>query len=1020
MTTAWTAEQIAALAPDAASLTAARKLRGKWSGSGAHGDALWGLCAGSGSRPYQTVIDTSGPAYKCSCPSRKFPCKHALSLLLSWAEGNVPATGAPADFAAEWLAGRAAREAKKAAPAARPTGAAPARDGGASADQRRARVAAGLADLDIWLTDQVRTGLAQTDRSALAFETVAARMVDAQAPGVAATLRHLPRAATGADWPQVLLREYARLHLLSAAHARSDELEPSLRASVRAHIGYQVPAESVHTEPAVRDRWLVLGQHVTSDEALYTRRIWLRGRETGRWALLIDHHHGSPSFPPDTPLPGFQVDAELHFYPSAAPLRALWGARHAAPEPFTTIPRLPIARNSSAATDPGAAIDAESGRGGVRDEAESASAAGSVHAMVPRSRTAATDGSTRAVPGDRPGNIAAALLEYAAAIGADPFLRSWPVLLAEVVPVRDESGWYVVESDGAAVPIAPGDGEPWKLLGLSGGHPVTVVGEWSAGGLIPVAALHTGIVTDVAVAERSSAGVSAGRGDSAMTELVSAALVGTARRQAGGGALPAPVAALSARLTGEPAALLLETIALQDCFARGAVTAGAVKQPDPAQDDDRLLLPRGAGAHLAELLGENSPFLDEWFAAAATHDFRAPDELCSLLLDRAKSLSVHRESLLALAGARGRWLAAQHPGWRSLVRAPVDDESVWSHGRPAERRLWLAQLRARDRHAALAALAGSWGTESGPGKAELLLVLADGLGLGDEAMLETALDDRRAEVRRTAADLLGRLPDSTFAGRMAERAGAWLSFGPRLRQPVLTTTGPGVLDEAARRDGVGDSYGYTAYRAEGAPDLAAEWLHRVVAGTPLRHWERVLGSPEQAVRVAMSQGMRGPMFAGWSDATLAQRDSAWAKALFGAFAAQEAGESDSEKLRELFALQPLDDQIRHLRRLDSSWLAEIESLLRAVPHPWPAPMAEHVLRLLLERAQLSADRPGAPSLVPGSYRTLFRASSAHFPVTGADMVSGIARRCGDPYWEQAFDQLAHDLIQRKTMLEELQ
>lgn len=48
MTTAWTADHIGSLAPDAASLTAARKLRGKWSGTGIHDTALWGLCQGSG------------------------------------------------------------------------------------------------------------------------------------------------------------------------------------------------------------------------------------------------------------------------------------------------------------------------------------------------------------------------------------------------------------------------------------------------------------------------------------------------------------------------------------------------------------------------------------------------------------------------------------------------------------------------------------------------------------------------------------------------------------------------------------------------------------------------------------------------------------------------------------------------------------------------------------------------------------------------------------------------------------
>ncbi|UFS93352.1 SWIM zinc finger family protein [Nocardia huaxiensis] len=971
MTTAWTADQITALAPDAASLTAARKLRGKWSGTGQHGTALWGLCKGSGSRPYQTIVDTSGPAYKCSCPSRKFPCKHALGLLLTWSEGGAPETDTVADFAAEWLAGRAAREAKKPAPEAKSRTANP-----ATADQRRARVTAGLADLDTWLTDQVRTGLAQTDRSIRTFETVAARMVDAQAPGVAAALRHLPVLAAHSNWPQLLLTEFARLHLLSTAHRRLDALSPALRASVRAHIGYPQPAEAVRAEPPVRDQWMVVGQRVTSEANIYTRRVWLRGRTTGRWALLLDHHHGGPSFPPDTPFPGHLVDADLHFYPNAAPLRAIWGIRHANPEPFTTIP--PTSSDTSANT---------------------------------------------------PGSISAALHEHATALGADPFLRSWPIHLTDVIPVRDESGWHILQSDNSALPISTAEGEPWRLLGLSGGHPVTVIGEWTPAGLSPISAFADGAIVDLGPAEGNSPIAPQSSADNGTADLVSVALVGTARRTADHVGLAGPVAATASRLAGggdadaapaDPSARLLETIALQDCFARGGVNTGSAERPGLAADDERLLLPQAAAGRLAALLADNSPFLEEWFAAAERYDYRAPDGLCSALLERAKGLAAHRESLLRLAGARGRWLAERHPGWKTLVRAAAEDESVWSHGRAAERRAWLTQLRQRDAGAARAALAASWRTESGPGKAELLSVLADSLSIEDETLLETALDDRRAEVRRTAADLLGQLPDSAFAQRMTARAAGWLSFGRRLSRPQLTTTGPGVLDEAARRDGVGDSVGYMPYRVEGTPDVAAEWLHRVVAATPLRHWERTLGPADQAVRVSMAEPISGPMFAGWADAVLAQRDPEWARALFTALAERPAGETDSEKLRELFALQPLDDQIKHLRKMDSSWLAEIESLLRAVPHPWPNAMAEHVLRLLLERAQLCADRPGAPSLVPGSYRTLFRAASAHFPVTLADMVGGIARKCGDPYWEQAFDQLSYDLIQRKTMLEELQ
>ena len=317
----WTAQQVAALAPDAASLTAARKLHGRWHSAGWCDSALWGLCKGSGAKPYQTIVDLSGPAYKCSCPSRKFPCKHALSLLLNWSDGLVPESGAPADYAAQWLGARAQREtgsvaAQKKTPSA------------ATAAQRRDRVAAGLADLDVWLCDQVRTGLAQADRSFAAFESVAARMVDAQVPGVASTLRQLPRNVVGReDWPAILLREYARLHLLATAHRFLDELEPALAASARTHLGYPVTAESVRTEPAVRDHWMVLGLRVTEEEGLHTRRVWLRGRMSGRWALILDHSFGTPAFPADLPVPGSMVDAEVHFYPGSAQLRALWGER---------------------------------------------------------------------------------------------------------------------------------------------------------------------------------------------------------------------------------------------------------------------------------------------------------------------------------------------------------------------------------------------------------------------------------------------------------------------------------------------------------------------------------------------------------------------------------------------------------------------------------------------------------------------------------------------------------------------
>lgn len=70
-----TAAQILDLAPEASSRTAGQDQAkpAKWSGLARRGDLIWGEIKGSGATPYRTVADLSGPASKCSCPSRSFP-----------------------------------------------------------------------------------------------------------------------------------------------------------------------------------------------------------------------------------------------------------------------------------------------------------------------------------------------------------------------------------------------------------------------------------------------------------------------------------------------------------------------------------------------------------------------------------------------------------------------------------------------------------------------------------------------------------------------------------------------------------------------------------------------------------------------------------------------------------------------------------------------------------------------------------------------------------------------------------
>ena len=103
-----TFERIEALAPDQASLAAARKLlKPSYWPTLAQGEGLvWGECQGSGATPYRVVINEADAGYKCTCPSRKFPCKHALALM--WMRADRSAAFAAATVP-DWVKDRLSR-----------------------------------------------------------------------------------------------------------------------------------------------------------------------------------------------------------------------------------------------------------------------------------------------------------------------------------------------------------------------------------------------------------------------------------------------------------------------------------------------------------------------------------------------------------------------------------------------------------------------------------------------------------------------------------------------------------------------------------------------------------------------------------------------------------------------------------------------------------------------------------------------------------------------------------------------
>ena len=190
---------------------------------------------------------------------------------------------------------------------------------------RADRVSAGLEELEQWLRDQVRGGIAGLGQGGYAaLERVAARMVDAQAPGVASMLRSLPGEQVGEDWPGQLLEQLGALHLLIQAHRGLDRLPADLAATVRTRVGYPVRKADVLAGPGLLDHWYAVGSVDTVELRLETRRVWLFGATSRRWAVVLSF---APigGFLDDSVTAGQQLQARLHFYAGSGQYRALVG-----------------------------------------------------------------------------------------------------------------------------------------------------------------------------------------------------------------------------------------------------------------------------------------------------------------------------------------------------------------------------------------------------------------------------------------------------------------------------------------------------------------------------------------------------------------------------------------------------------------------------------------------------------------------------------------------------------------------
>lgn len=429
----WTKDQVIALSPDASSTKAGQGLtnKSKWQSLGCDQLFAWGECKGSGKDPYKVQIDLSEPAFKCSCPSHKFPCKHCLGLFLmlvsqesSFTEKEQPL------WVKEWIESRAKKAEKQAKKtekkATEPKKAPDPEKQAARAAEREAKVKAGIQELELWLKDLIRQGLTVSQGQKYSFwDTPAARMVDAQAPGLARMLREMANIpASGAAWQERLLEKLSLLHLVIEGYKNIENLPLANQQDIRSLIGWTQNQEELLNQPGVFDNWLILGQMVENDPLtpmLKIQRIWLKGQETKQFALILNFVFGNQ--PIDTSfISGTTLPAELVFFPGAFPLRALVKNR----QPFISTNEVKLFSNILEFTN-----------------------------------------------------------SYTIALAQNPWLERFPCAIENLVLLPKDEEWLFCDELGYELNISK-TYSSWMLLAISGGHPIKVFGEWYKDRILPL------------------------------------------------------------------------------------------------------------------------------------------------------------------------------------------------------------------------------------------------------------------------------------------------------------------------------------------------------------------------------------------------------------------------------------------------------------------------------------------------------------------------------------------------------
>lgn len=324
-------------------------------------EIIWGACQGSGANPYRVVADTNDLWYKCTCPSRKFPCKHALALFWLFAQDSSRfASGKELPEWAEESIGRRRKKTKANKPAASDkaaedgpkksiaqasaqAGEAPKKKKAPSkssqASTRESAIEATL-ELESWIGDHMRSGLSVLLKDPVSHcRRISARLVDRKASVLAGRVDELSPtllALAKEQQPDALIAELSKWILLGRAFRANPQSEELHREIIRSETRDSLLENP--DAPRIHSQWEVIGtQNKTRRDGLVQQGTWLLNLAPSarvRVALLLDFFPTSLGRRGLAFQSGEQFTGELCFYPGALLQRAVIAERQPAEQPM--------------------------------------------------------------------------------------------------------------------------------------------------------------------------------------------------------------------------------------------------------------------------------------------------------------------------------------------------------------------------------------------------------------------------------------------------------------------------------------------------------------------------------------------------------------------------------------------------------------------------------------------------------------------------------------------------------------